>query len=92
MAESTGQFTTPASILEQLPPPLRDIFDNDTLIATPDLTARDVEGWDSLGNVRLFVEVEKAFGLRFSAAEISSLQNLGQLAHLILKKTHHGSA
>lgn len=65
---------------------LRDIFENENLTATPELTARMVDGWDSLGNVRLFVELEQAFGVRFSATEISSLKNVGQLAELIERK------
>ena len=65
---------------------LRDIFENEELTATPELTARMVDGWDSLGNVRLFVELEQAFGVRFSATEISSLKNVGQLAELIERK------
>jgi len=32
------------------------------------------------------VSVEKAFGVRFTAAEISNLMNVGALAELVLKK------
>lgn len=71
--------------LDQLTLLLRDVFDDDTLVATRDLTARQVNGWHSLGNVRLLVEIERAFVVRFSAAEISSLSNVGQLAKLIKK-------
>ena len=78
---------TNAPIFEKLTSVLRDVFENDDIVATPDLTAHKVEGWDSLGNVRLFVEIEKAFSLRFSAPEISSLKNVGQLAELIQRKT-----
>lgn len=75
-----------ASTFDQLSQVLRDIFDNEELVATPELTARAVSGWDSLGNVRLFIELERVFGVRFSAAEISSLKNVGQLADLVEKK------
>jgi acyl carrier protein len=76
------------SVFDKLTPLLRDVFDNDDLVATPELTAKSVEGWDSLGNVRLFLEIEKAFAVRFSATEITSLKNVGQLADLIEKKSH----
>lgn len=79
------------SVLDRLTPLLRDVFDNDDLVATPELTAKAVEGWDSLGNVRLFLEIEKAFAVRFSATEITSLKNVGQLAELIEKKTHQAA-
>jgi acyl carrier protein len=65
---------------------LRDVFDIDDIVATPELTAHDVTGWDSLGNVRLFVEVEREFAVRVGAAEISSLKNVGDLADLIEEK------
>lgn len=79
------------SVFDKLTPLLRDVFDNDDLVATPELTAKAVEGWDSLGNVRLFLEIEKAFAVRFSATEITSLKNVGQLADLIEKKTQQAA-
>ena len=75
-----------ASTFDKLTQVLRDVFDNEALVATPELTARTVEGWDSLGNVRLFIELEGVFGVRFSATEISSLKNVGQLAELLERK------
>jgi acyl carrier protein len=67
------------SILDRLTPVLRDVFDCDELVVTPQLIANDVPGWDSLGNVRLFVEIERTFSVRFSATEISTLRDVGQL-------------
>lgn len=75
-----------ATTFDRLTQILRDIFDHEGLVATPELTARMVDGWDSLGNVRLFVELEHAFGVRFNATEISSLRNVGQLAELLERK------
>ena len=75
-----------ASIFVRLTPLLREVFDDDDIVATPALTAHKVSGWDSLGNVRLFLEIEKAFSVRFSATEITSLKNIGELAELIEKK------
>ena len=65
---------------------LRDVFDNDDLVATPALQAADVEGWDSMGNVRLFLAVEQKFGVRFRTGEINDIQNLGELAVAIERK------
>ena len=78
---------TNATTFDRLTQVLRDVFDNEELVATPGLTARTVEGWDSLGNVRLFIELERVFEVRFSATEISSLKNVGQLAELLEKKS-----
>lgn len=64
----------------------RDIFDDETLVASPTLSAKDVPGWDSLRNIRLVLTVEKAFGIRLTASEIGRLQNVGDLARLVQSK------
>jgi acyl carrier protein len=76
-----------ASVLDRLTLVLRDVFDNDEVVATPDLTAQKVEGWDSLGNIRLFLEIERVFSIRFSAMETTSLKNVGELVAVIEKKS-----
>ena len=50
------------------------------------MTAKDVEGWDSLSNIRLIMSVEKQFGVKFSASEVGKLKNVGELADLIAAK------
>jgi acyl carrier protein len=75
-----------APIYTQLTEILRDVFDDDTLIAAPDLTAAQVDGWDSMGNVRFFLAMEQDFKVRFNASEIGGVKNVGELAALIAKK------
>jgi acyl carrier protein len=64
----------------------RDVFDEDELNLTPQTTADDVDGWDSLAHIRLVLAVSKAFGVKFSASEIGNLKNVGEFADLIEKK------
>lgn len=64
-----------------------DVFDDDSIVVTPELTADDVDEWDSLRHIRLVAAVEKRYGLNFSAAEIGRLKNVGQLVALIEAKT-----
>ena len=72
--------------INQLTLIFRDVFDDENLAISPNTTAQDIDGWDSLTNIRLMVSIEKKLGVRFSAAEISSLENVGAMADLILKK------
>ncbi|MBV8155026.1 MAG: acyl carrier protein [Candidatus Eremiobacteraeota bacterium] len=65
---------------------IREVFDDDTLVATPDLIADHVDGWDSFAQIRLIVHVERAFGVDFAAAEIASFDNVGDLAARIHSK------
>lgn len=74
------------TIYDRLSEILQDVFDNDAIIAKPELTAMDVEGWDSLGNVQVFLAIEQRFRVRFSAAEIGSVKNIGEMAAMIERK------
>ena len=68
-------------------PIFRDVFDNDRLEIHEGTTAADVEGWDSLNNIRLMLSIQKKFAIKFSAAEIGRLKNVGELIKLIQTKT-----
>ena len=74
------------NIVEELLPIFRNVFDDDDLVVNSSTTAQDINGWDSLAHIRLIVAIEKSFSLRFSASEISGVENVGQMAELILSK------
>ena len=74
------------AIYQRLNTILQDVFDDDGLAARPDLTADQVDGWDSFAHLRLIFAVEKSFGVSFAASQISALQNVGDLANLIHSK------
>jgi acyl carrier protein len=65
---------------------MRDVFEDDALEPRPDMTANEVDGWDSLSHLRLVMTVQKAFGVKFSASEIGRMKNVGDLANLIQVK------
>jgi acyl carrier protein len=45
-----------------------DVFEEDTIIVTPELSAKDVDGWDSLTHIRLVLTVAKAFKIKGTIA------------------------
>ena len=75
-----------AQIYTRLNEIFEDVFDDDTIELTPETSAKDVEGWDSLTHMRLILSVERAFKTKFSTAEIGKLNNVGDLVSLI--KSH----
>lgn len=79
----------PQEIYTRLTPIFRDVLDDDALVPTPELTARDVPDWDSLRHIRLIVTVERELGIKFTTAEISALENVGQFVALIGSKLAH---
>lgn len=64
----------------------RNVFDDCNLEISPEMTANDVDGWDSLRHVRLMLSVERAFGIKLSAYEVNKLKDVAQLAKLIQEK------
>jgi acyl carrier protein len=65
----------------------KDMFDDDELVLTRGTTAKDVMGWDSLMHVRLVLQIEKTFNIRFLSSEVAALKNVGEFVDLINAKT-----
>lgn len=63
-----------------------DVFDDDSIVLRPDLSAADVEGWDSLAHVRLLLTIERKMGIKFNAVEAGKLKNVGELIDLVDSK------
>jgi acyl carrier protein len=75
-----------SEIYQQLGGIFADVFDDDAIALKPEMTADDVDGWDSLTHIRLIISVEKAFKIKFSTAEVGKLKNVGEFVDLIASK------
>lgn len=74
------------TILERVESILRDVLDLPQLEVSSDLTAQDVEEWDSIAHIRVVVAIEQEFKIKFALGELQSLQNVGDMLRLIEKK------
>nr|MBF0681716.1 acyl carrier protein [Pseudomonas sp.] len=74
---------SPADIFAALTQVFRDVFDDDDIELTPQMTANDIDGWDSQAHVTLIVAAEQRFGIKFRTAELESLRNVGHFVELI---------
>ena len=79
-----------STVHEDLQDLFRNVFGDDSLEITPETTATDVDGWDSLNHLNLIVAIEKRFGIKFATAEISRMkndgENVGSLTQLVQSK------
>jgi len=75
-----------SDIVERMQAVFRDVFDDEGLVLRDDLTAADVENWDSLTHINLIVGIEREFKVKFTTAEVGSLHNAGDLKALVQKK------
>lgn len=74
-----------AGMYDRLSTIFEEVFEYDGPV-TEATVASDVEGWDSMGHIRLMITVEDSFGISFSASEVGGLKNVGELARLIESK------
>ena len=77
---------TQSELLPGLNAIFQEVFDDDSLVPTADMVAADVDGWDSLGHIRLVVATEAEYGIKFSSSEISGWPNVGALVEAIKKR------
>jgi len=72
--------------IEKLNGIFQTVFENDEINIRPEMTANDIDGWDSLSHVNLILAVEEGFGIRFTAKELLTFKNIGDLLHGIENK------
>jgi acyl carrier protein len=72
-------------IYEKLNDVFEEVFDDDISLQ-PELTADQVDGWDSISHIRLILSVQRRFSISFSASEIGRLKNVGEFVQLIQAK------
>jgi acyl carrier protein len=71
---------------QRMQPVFQDIFDDSNLELRPEMTANDVQNWDSISHIDLVVALEREFKVRFTTAEVVALKNVGDLLALIERK------
>jgi acyl carrier protein len=64
----------------------RDVFMDDTMTLTPELTAKHVAGWDSFKQIEIIIAIEEKYGVKFSTRELDRLQSVGDLANTLETK------
>jgi acyl carrier protein len=73
-------------IAEKLQKIFRKIFGNDAIVIFKEMTASDVENWNSLNNMILISEIEKAFSIKFQLKELNKMRRVGDMIEIINSK------
>jgi len=73
-------------IMEKLQNIFRDVFHQDALVIQGDTSATDIEAWDSLAQIRIVSAAEEEFDIKFSLSELTTFQNVGEMAEAISKR------
>ena len=65
----------------------RDVFQDESLTILPEMTAGDVDKWDSITHLIMISKVEEVFNVSFRLKELIKLKNVGDLITLLKEKT-----
>ena len=74
------------SVIEPLTKIFREVFDDEDIALSSEMTADDVDGWDSLSHVNLIVTIESRFDVKFTQKELLTFKNVGGLMDSIQNK------
>ncbi|HUB44502.1 MAG TPA: acyl carrier protein [Acetobacteraceae bacterium] len=75
-----------ADIYSGLTEIFHDVFMRDDLVLKPELSAKDVQGWDSFKQIEIIMATEEKYGIKFTTRELDSLQNVGDLVRVVTAK------
>lgn len=73
-------------IIEKLTPIFRETFSEPALELCDEMTANDVERWDSLSHMLMITAVEEHFGIKFRLKELNKMKQVGDLIAAIESK------
>lgn len=73
-------------IVSKLTSVFRTVFNDNSLILSDELTANDVDNWDSLSHMILITEIEKAFAIKFKLKDLNKMRNVGDMIEIIMSK------
>ena len=73
-------------IFEKLTDIFREVMDNEDIILEETTCAEDIEEWDSLAHTQLIEKIEADLGVKFSAKEMRSWDDVGEFVDTIEEK------
>ena len=80
-------MATEADIYSGLTEIFHDVFMRDDITLSPELTAKQVQGWDSFKQIEIIMASEEKWGIKFNTRELDSLRCVGDLAKMVVAKT-----
>lgn len=73
-------------IIEKITEIFRDVFGDKNIVINDEMTAADVENWDSLTHMLMITKVEDELGIKFKLKELNRLKKVGDLISIVESK------
>ena len=75
-------------IVEKLNKVFRKVFKDNSIVIYDEMTASEVEKWDSLTHIVLISSTEDEFGIKFKLKELIAMKNVGDFIKSIKEKVN----
>lgn len=66
-------------ILDRIEGVFLEVFDDPSLKIGPQTSARDIQDWDSVAQVKLILAIEDLFGVQFDTEEVAEFECVGDV-------------
>ena len=73
-------------LLDKIYQTIESVVKHDNFEKAEVLSANDVDGWDSLSHMLIISSIEEQFAVKFKMRELSKMNNVGDLADIIITK------
>lgn len=74
-------------ILQQLTLIFEHVLKRSDLKIDYNMSAEDIDEWDSLTNMTIISEIEKKWGVHFKLRDIVRMKNIGDMIDVIIKQS-----
>lgn len=73
-------------VIKQLTDIIKEVLDLKQLFLSDDMMFEEIEDWDSLQNIQIFVAIEEEMNVRINVNETAEISTIGMLVNLIMEK------
>lgn len=77
---------TKQEILDKITPIFHEVFNDNDLDVTMDLTSDEIDEWSSISQTLMVTEIEKAFDIVFRLREVAEMDNVASIVEMIAEK------
>lgn len=70
-------------VLDKIKEIFFELFNVEEEKVTEELTINDVEEWDSFGHLKLILEIESKFGIKFKTVDIPNLASIKEIINAV---------
>ncbi len=80
-------LVTDSEILDIITKIFRDVFMDTNIVASMEMAASDVAGWDSYRHIEIIMAIEEHFKISATSRDLDNLKNVGDLVRFVRLRT-----